>query len=309
MQPSIRPGDIEAMWFVIRPHIRRTPTLDLAPGDFTSAPTTLKLEYHQHTGSFKARGAFANLLTRPVGDAGVAAASGGNHGAAVAYAARVLGLSARIFVPSVSPQTKLDRIRSQGAELVIAGDRYDDALQACARYVEETGAMDIHAFDQRETIIGQGTTGREIEDQAPNLDTLLVSVGGGGLIAGIAAWFDSRIRVIGVEPRLAPTLTMALEAGRPVDAPTDGVAADSLAPRKVGQLVLPIAQAHVADVILVDDDDITAAQRTLWQVARVVAEPGGATAAAALNSGRYRPEPGERVGVVVSGANTDAVVL
>jgi threonine dehydratase len=302
---------IEETYRVIHDHIRRTPTIDLDPGDLgvTAGKVTLKLEYLQHTGSFKPRGAFANLLLREVGSTGVTAASGGNHGAAVAYAARQLGIPAHIFVPSVAPRAKVDRIRSQGAELAIVGERYDDALQACLEYVGESGALDVHAFDQRETILGQGSVGLELDEQAPDLDTLLVAVGGGGLIAGIASWFGGRVKVIGVEPRLSPTLSMALDAGTPVDAPTDGVAADSLAPRRVGELVLPIAQAHVAEVILLEDDEILAAQRTLWDVARVVAEPGGAAAAAALLSRRYVPDPDEHVGVLVSGANTDAVAF
>jgi threonine dehydratase len=302
---------IEETYRVIHDHIRRTPTLDLDPGDLgiVAGQITLKLEYLQHAGSFKARGAFANLLLRDVGSAGVAAASGGNHGAAVAYAAHRLGIPAHIFIPSVAPQAKVDRIRSQGAELTIVGERYDDALRACVEFVEESGALNIHAFDQRETILGQGTVGLELDEQAPELDTLLVSVGGGGLIAGIASWYASRIKVIGVEPRLSPTLTMALDAGSPVDAPTDGIAADSLAPRWVGELVLPIARAHVAQVVLVEDDEIIAAQRALWDVARIVAEPGGAAATAALLSGRYTPGPDEHVGVLVSGANTDAVAF
>ncbi len=301
--------DIERTYAVIRPYVRRTPVVEIDPQDLgvTAGRVTLKLEYLQHAGSFKARGAFANLLLREIGTAGVAAASGGNHGAAVASAARRLGVPAHIFVPSVSPRAKVDRIRNSGAELVIAGDRYDDALRACAAFVADSDTTDIHAFDQPETILGQGTVGLEFEDQAPGLDTLLVAVGGGGLIAGIAAWYEGRVRVIGVEPRRSPTLTRALEAGEPVDAPADGVAADSLAPRRVGDLVLPIAQQHVADMILVDDDDILAAQETLWSAARVLAELGGATAAAALLSGRYVPGPDEHVGVVVSGANTDIV--
>jgi threonine dehydratase len=302
---------IEETHRVINDHIRRTPTIDLDPGDvgIAAGRLTLKLEYLQHAGSFKARGAFANLLLREVGSAGVAAASGGNHGAAVAYAAQRLGIPAHIFIPTVSPQAKVDRIRSQAAELTIVGDRYDDALLACIAYVEESGAINIHAFDQRETILGQGTVGLELDEQAPGLDTLLVSVGGGGLIAGIASWYASRIKVIGVEPRLSPTLAMALDAGTPVDAPTDGIAADSLAPRRVGELVLPITQAHVAHVILVEDEEILAAQRALWDIARVVAEPGGAAATAALLSGRYAPAPDEHVGVLVSGANTDTVAF
>lgn len=313
MSPGAEIGrdQIEETYRVIHDHIRRTPTISIDPDDLgvTAGQLTLKLEHLQHAGSFKARGAFANLLLRDVGSAGVAAASGGNHGAAVAYAARKLGIPAHIFIPSVSPQAKVDRIRSQDAELTIVGDRYDDALRACVEFVEESGVLNIHAFDQRETILGQATVGLELDEQAPGLDTLLVSVGGGGLIAGIASWYASRIKVIGVEPRLSPTLTMALDAGSPVDAPTDGIAADSLAPRRVGELVFPIARAHVAEVVLVEDDEIVASQRALWEAARIVVEPGGAAAAAALLSGRYTPEPDEHVGVLVSGANTNAVAF
>jgi len=305
-------GDsIESTYRAIQGHIRRTPTIGLDPSDLdvTAKQITLKLEHLQHTGSFKPRGAFANLLLRDVGSAGVAAASGGNHGAAVAYAARQLGIPAHIFIPSVSPQAKVDRIRGEGAELTIVGDRYHEALRACTEFVAETSALSVHAYDQRETILGQGSIGLELDEQVPDLDTLLVSVGGGGLIAGIAAWFAGSVKVIGVEPRRSPTLAMALDAGAPVDAPADGVAADSLAPLRVGELVFPIAQAHVAEVILVDDEEIVAAQRSLWGVARIVAEPGGAAAAAGLLSGRYTPEPDEHVGVLVSGANTDAVAF
>ncbi|MFB3048567.1 MAG: pyridoxal-phosphate dependent enzyme, partial [Acidimicrobiia bacterium] len=218
-------------------------------------------------------------------------------------------IPAHIFIPSVSPQAKVDRIRSEGAELTIVGDRYHEALRACNEFVAETSALSVHAYDQRETILGQGSIGLELDEQAPDLDTLLVSVGGGGLIAGIAAWFAGSVKVSGVEPRRSPTLAMALDAGAPVDAPVDGVAADSLAPLRVGELVLPVAQAHVAEVILVDDEQIVAAQRSLWDVARIVAEPGGAAAAAGLLSGRYTPDPDEHVGILVSGANTDAVAL
>ena len=266
---------IESTYRAIQGHIRRTPTIALEPSDLdvTARQITLKLEHLQHTGSFKPRGAFANLLLRDAGSAGVAAASGGNHGAAVAYAARKLGIPAHIFIPSVSPQAKVDRIRSEGAELTIVGDRYHEALRACTEFVAETSALSVHAYDQQETILGQGSIGLELDEQVPDLDTLLVSVGGGGLIAGIAACFAGSVKVIGVEPRRSPTLAMALDAGAPVDAPADGVAADSLAPLRVGELVLPIAQAHVAEVILVDDEEIVAAQKRLWGVARIVADP------------------------------------
>jgi threonine dehydratase len=294
---------------LIRPHVRRTPVVTVAGGDFglDVGALTFKLELLQHAGSFKARGAFTNLLTREVPKAGVAAASGGNHGAAVAYAAAKLGVPATIFVPGVSSPAKLARIRSYGAELVVVGERYSEALAASEAHAERTGALKVHAYDQRETLIGQGTVGLELESQAPDVDTLLVAVGGGGLIGGIAAWFRGRVRIVGVEPEAAPTLFMALQAGEPVDAPAGGIAADSLAPRRVGSLMFPIAQAHVDRVVLVEDEAIRAAQLALWDSLRVVAEPGGAAAFAALLSGRYRPAAGERIAVLLCGGNTGAV--
>ena len=294
---------------LIRAHIRRTPVLELEGGDFGIAGVrlTLKLELMQYSGSFKARGAFANLLMRDVPPTGVAAASGGNHGAAVAYAAMKLGIPAKIFVPRISSAAKIERIRQCGAELVVGGDRYADALATCEEWTEMSGALPIHAFDQDETLLGQGTIALELEEQAPRLDVVLVAVGGGGLIGGIAAWYAGRTRVTGVEPEASPTLTRALEAGRPVDAEAGGIAADSLAPRRVGERVFPIVQRHVERVVLVSDEAIRGAQEALWDAARIVAEPGGAAALAALLSGRYRAAPGERVGVVISGGNTIAV--
>ncbi len=294
---------------LIRPHIRRTPVIEADGADFGLDPlhVTFKLELLQHSGSFKARGAFANLLMRKVPPAGVVAASGGNHGAAVAYAAMRLGVPARIFVPSVSSPAKVQRIRDYGADLVVGGERYADALAASEAWVARSGALAVHAFDQTETLLGQGTLGMELEEQVTVLDTLLVAVGGGGLIGGIAAWYAGKIKVVGVEPEAAPTLSKALEAGRPVDAEAGGIAADSLAPRRVGELMFPIAARHVSRVALVTDEAIRAAQEALWKALRIVAEPGGAAAFAALLSGRYRPRPGERVGVLVSGGNTVAV--
>lgn len=290
---------------LIRPHIRRTPTIDIDPTDFglRAAALTLKLELFQHTGSFKTRGAFTNLLERQVPEAGVVAASGGNHGAAVAFAAMKLGKPATIFVPTVSSPAKIDRIRGYGAELVVTGERYDDALKASQRFAGKSGAMPVHAYDQVETLLGQATVGLEFEDQAPELDTVLVAVGGGGLIGGIAAWYAGRVQIVGVEPEACPTLARALEAGRPVDAPAGGIAADSLAPRQVGALMFPIAQQYVQRVALVTDEAIVDAQKALWDNARVVAEPGGAAALAALTSGAYVPAADERVGVVVCGGN------
>jgi len=302
-------GDVQRTHDVIRPYIRTTPVAEMRAEDFGLAGFALwlKLEHMQHSGSFKARGAFANLLLRDVPPAGIVAASGGNHGAAVAYAAQRLGIAAKIFVPTVCAPAKIARIRGYGAELVIGGDRYADALAASEVFAEESGALRIHAFDQTETLLGQATLGAEIAAQLPELDTLLVAVGGGGLVAGIAAHLAGRVQVIGVEPEGAPTLTYAMRAGEPVDAPAGSVAADSLAPRRVGELVFPIVQEHVRNVVLVADDDILRAQQKLWDVARIAAEPGGATAFAALLSGRYAPSKNERVAVLVCGANTDAV--
>ena len=290
----------------IRPYIRRTPVIETAPADFGIAAGALafKLESMQYAGSFKTRGAFANLLFRDVPKAGVVAASGGNHGAAVAYAAMRLGIRATIFVPKISSPAKIDRIRSYGARLEIHGDFYADALAASQQFVQESGAMPVHAFDQAETIRGQGTLALELEQQAPQLDTVLVGVGGGGLISGIAAWYAGRTRVIGVEPSKSPTLYRAFEAGKPVDAETGGIAADSLAPRRVGDLVFPIARKYVERVVLVEDAMIEQTQQRLWNDLRVVAEPGGSAAFAALLGGVYVPGPQERVGVVISGGNT-----
>jgi threonine dehydratase len=294
---------------LIRPYIRRTPVIEIDSGDFGLSAFRLccKLELTQHAGSFKSRGAFANLLMRDIPQPGVVAASGGNHGVAVAYAAMTLGIPAKIFVPSISSPAKIQQVRNYGAELVVGGDRYADALAASEEWVARSGALAIHAYDQRETLLGQGTTGLELEQQAPELDTLLVAVGGGGLIGGIAAWYARGIRVVGVEPEAAPTLTKALAAGRPVDAEAGGIAADSLAPRRVGELMYPIAERLVDRVVLVTDDAILEAQRALWATLRIVAEPGGAAAFAALLSGRYEPAPGERVGVLACGGNTVAV--
>ena len=308
---------ISRTYDVIRPWIRRTPVVEIAAGDFgpaagdfgSRAPLVFKLEMLQHTGSFKTRGAFSNLLTRTVPQAGVVAASGGNHGVAVAYAAMKVGKPARIFVPTISSPAKMERIRSYGADLVVTGDRYHDALLASEAWAAESGAMRVHAYDQPETLLGAGSVALELAEQAPAIDTLLVACGGGGLIGGIAGWYQGRVRVIGVEPELCPTLYRALEAGRPVDTESSGIAADSLAPKRVGELMFPVAQKWVSRVVLVPDDAIAAAQRALWDIVRLVAEPGGAAAFAALLSGAYRPEASERVGVVVCGANTSAVTF
>jgi threonine dehydratase len=299
--------DIRAAHERIRPHVRRTPVVTLPHGAFGhDGPVSLKLEFLQHAGSFKTRGAFNTLLTQPVPKAGVAAASGGNHGAAVAYAAKRLGIPARIFVPEISSPAKVEVIRRFGAEVVIGGQRYADALGACGSYITETGALSIHAYDALPTIEGQGTVALEWEEEGQGLDTVLVAVGGGGLISGIASWWAGRgVKVVGVEPEGSRALHASLEAGRPVDVTVESVAADSLGARNTGPLVFSIARAAVDHVALVKDAAIREAQRTLWRDWRIASEPGGATALAALLSQAWRPQPGERVGVLLCGANVE----
>jgi threonine dehydratase len=300
---------IAAMYARIRPHLRRTPAVGVDGRELGAhhGPLVLKLESLQHGGSFKARGAFAHLATRALPPAGVAAASGGNHGVAVALAAQRLGVPAAIFVPTTSSPAKVARIRAAGARLESPGTSYNAMLAATEAYAASTGALSVHAFDQEETILGQGTVALELLEQEPDVDTILAPVGGSGLVAGIAAWCAGRVRVVGVEPELAPTLAAALAAGEPVDAPEGGIAADALAPRRVGRLPFEIARRHVERVVLVSDSAIADAQQAMWDVLRVVAEPAGATALAALRSGAYVPAAGERVAVVVSGGNTSAV--
>jgi threonine dehydratase len=281
--------------------------VDLADFGLPAGPLTLKLEQLQHSGSFKARGAFANLLLRDIPRAGVVAASGGNHGAGVAYAAGVLGVPARIFVPEVASPAKVSRIRGYGADLVVEGAVYADALTLSERWAAASGALPIHAYDQPETVLGAGTAGLELAAQAPGISTVLASVGGGGLLAGTALACADEARIVGVEPEGAPTMSLALRAGRPVDAPAGSVAVDSLAPRRVGRLAFAIAASHVHSVVLVSDAAIVSAQKLLWERLRVVAEPGGAAALAAVLSGRYSPAPDEHLGVIISGANTTAV--
>jgi len=294
---------------IIRPRVRRTPVVQLSAAELgvDAGTVTLKLELLQHAGAFKTRGAFSNLLQRPVPPAGVVAASGGNHGVAVAYAASQLGIPAKIFLPRVSSPAKIERIRGYGVDLVVGGESYAEALAASEEGTRRSEAMSIHAFDQEETILGQGTLGLELEAQAPELQTVLVAVGGGGLLSGIASWYGKRVRLVAVEPEGAPTLRYALDAGRPVDAPVGSIAVDSLAPRRIGERNFPILKETVAEVVLVTDEEIRAAQRRLWELLRVVAEPGGAAACAALLAGKVRTRPDERVGIVLSGGNTTAV--
>ena len=291
----------------IAPHIRRTPLLRLAAGDLgLPCDIILKLELLQASGSFKPRGAFNRMLSRELPQAGVIAASGGNHGAAVAYAARALGVPAEIFVPEITGPAKRARIEAYGARLVVGGEAYDAARQASEARAAETGALQIHAYDQPEVLAGQGTTAMEFQADAPGLTHVLVATGGGGLIGGMAAWYaGSGVRVVSVEPEGCPTLATALQAGRPVAAPVGGLAADSLGARQVGALMFEVAKHHVAQAVLVPDAAIRDAQRRIWQALRLVAEPGGATALAALACGAWVPPEGARVAVVVCGSNTD----
>jgi len=287
-------------------HVRRTPVFALEEGTLgLDAHIFLKLEMLQHSGSFKPRGAFNCILSAAVPKAGVIAASGGNHGAAVAYAGQKLGHRAEIFVPTISPANKVERLRGYGATVQVIGRDYAEALAASRERAAETGALAIHAYDEPCVLAGQGTLGMELEEQVSKLDSVLIAVGGGGLIGGVAAWYQDRVRVIAVEPERAPSLATALRAGRVVDVEVGGVAADSLGARRVGDLMLPIAQKFVTQALLVSDDQILEAQRTLWRQFRLIAEPGGATALAALLSRVYQPHAGERIGVVICGANAD----
>jgi threonine dehydratase len=299
-------SEIAAAAVRIAGYVRHTPLLCLADADLgLGYPVTLKLEFLQHAGSFKPRGAFNRLLSTSLPSAGVIAASGGNHGAAVAYAARALGATAEIFVPALTPPAKVARIASYGARVVQTGATYAEALAASRDRRAETEALEVHAYDHPDVLAGQGTVGREFEQDAPDLTHIVVATGGGGLIGGIAAWYAGSAKVISVEPEGCPALHDALRAGCPIEAPVGGLAADSLGARQVGSLMFPIAQAFVAGAVLVPDAAIAAAQRAMWDRLRLVAEPGGATALAALLCGAFVPPAGANVGVLVCGANAD----
>lgn len=304
-QAPVTRAEVEQAAHRIAGRVRVTPIVELEPGAFSSAARiSLKLELLQHTGSFKPRGAFNRLLSAgEIPPAGVVAASGGNAGLAVAFAARALGAAATIFVPEVASASKVARIRALGASVVVGGAHYADALAASARFARMNGALVVHAYDQRAVVAGQGTCALELASQA-DLDTVLVAAGGGGLIGGFAACYGGGVRLVAVEPESCPTLHAALGAGRPVDVEVGGVAADSLGARRIGEHCFAL-RAFIDSAVLVSDENIAAAQRALWESVRVVAEPGGAAALAALLSGAYRPEAGERVGVVVCGGNTD----
>lgn len=306
----IAADDIRAAAERIAPYVRRTPVIELERDAFgINAKLTLKLESLQHTGSFKPRGAFNRVLSHGIDAGTLVAASGGNHGVAVAYVARTLGLSAEIFVPTVSSVVKVQRLRDYGATVRIIGEVYADSLEASKERAARADAFEVHAYDQPEVVAGAGTLGFELSQQAPDLDTVLVACGGGGLIAGVASWYAGKARVVAAEPRACPTLYAAREAGKPVDVLTGGVAGDSLAARRLGSIAFDVTSAHVERAILVEEEAITQAQQRLWQDLRVIAEPGGATAFAAVLSGAYRPEPGERVGIVICGGNADLSTL
>lgn len=307
---TVTRADIAAAAARIAPFVRRTPLLEVPAGELGQPfAMVLKLELLQHAGSFKPRGAFNRILqAREAGElpaAGVIAASGGNHGAAVAYVARALGLTAEIFVPEHTPMTKRARIESFGARLVRGGAAYVEALAASRARQAETGAMEVHAFDHPAVLAGQGTVAKEFMEDAPGITHLLVATGGGGLIGGMAAWAGGRVQVVSVEPTGCPGLHDALAAGAPVPSPVGGVAADALGAKQVGAQMFPIAQRFVAEAVLVEDAAIVAAQKLLWDRFRLVAEPGGATALSAVLSGAWVAPPGSRVGVLVCGSNTD----
>jgi threonine dehydratase len=281
-------------------YVRRTPVVEL------TADLWLKLELVQHTGSFKPRGMFNRVLASDVPAAGLTVASGGNAGLAVAFVGRALGHAVEVFVPAATPAVKVERLRDYGADVTLTGADYAEALVASETHAAETGALFVHAYDQPDVVAGQGTLGREMAEQVPGADTVLVSVGGGGLIGGIAAWYAGAVRVVGVEPTGCPTLHAAREAGMPVDVRTEGVARDSLGARRLGAIAWEhVAAGHISDSVLVDDEAIVAARRWLWQEARVATEPGTAAAIAALRAGAYKPARGETVVVVICGANAD----
>jgi threonine dehydratase len=298
-------SDVEAAWARIRPHVRRTPVIELPPGVFGgSTPLALKLESLQVSGSFKGRGAFHKLLASNVPDAGIVAASGGNHGAAAAYAARALGHKAEIFVPTIASPAKIARLKNYGAVVHQVGAVYAEARALSEKRAAETRALMVPAYDDPIVFAGAGSVALEFAEQA-KFDTLLVAVGGGGLIAGCAVAIGERVKIIAVETEGTPTLYEARRAGRPVEVKISGIAADALGASRIGAANFEIAQKLVRDCLLVSDEAVRAAQRALWEELRVIAEPSGATGLAALMAGVYKPAPGERVATLVCGANTE----
>jgi threonine dehydratase len=304
---TVQPNEVRDAAERILGRVRRTPVLEL--GEIHGASVVAKLEFLQHTGSFKPRGAFNKLLSSEVPPAGVIAASGGNFGLAVAYAARETGVAAEIFIPSTSPQTKIDRVRAHGAHVTIVEGYFAEANEALAVRATETGALVMHPFDQPEVIAGQGTLGIEIEEQVPDVRVVMIGVGGGGPLAGIAVWCGDRVRVVGVEPEGCASMTAAIAAGEPVVVPVGGLASDSLGAAQVGDHTFPIVRDRVERMILVTEDQIREAQRVLWEDVRLIVEPGGAAAFAAIRSGAYPVSPADRICIVLSGANCDPATV
>lgn len=295
----------------IAPYVRRTPVIEIdgAELELPDVRLILKLEHLQHAGSFKARGAFNRMLAAEVPDVGVVAASGGNHAQGVAYAASQLGHRAEIFVPVTAPAIKVRRLHELGAHVLQIGEVYDEARQAAEHRAQETGALIVHAYDQPEIVAGAGTVGRELQQQVGDIDTILVAVGGGGLIGGTAAWLRDEARVVAVEPENCATLSGALAAGRPVDIEVSGLATDSLGASRIGDIGFASASQWVNQSVLVSDESIRRAQWLLWNRLRLIAEPGGAAALAALVSGAVAADCGRRVAVLVCGGNTDPSVV
>ncbi len=301
----INRSDVEAAWARIRNHVRRTPVIELPAGSFgASCSVVVKLEQLQVSGTFKGRGAHHKLLTSTVPASGVIAASGGNHGAAVAYAARALGHKAEIFVPTIANSAKVARLKSYGAVVNQVGAVYAEARAASEKRAAETGALTVHAYEDPGVFAGAGSVALEFSEQA-KFDTLLVAVGGGGLIAGCAAAIGETTKIVAIETEGTPTLFEARRAGKPVQVAISGVAADALGASLIGTPNFALAQKYVADALLVTDDAVRAAQRALWDELRVIAEPAGATSLAALMSGVYTPAAGERVAILICGANTE----
>lgn len=299
-------GAIEAAADRIGDHVRRTPVVRLEAGAVgLSLPLWLKLDLLQPTGSFKVRGAFSLLQARQVPPAGVIAASGGNFGLAIAYAAHALGHAATVFVPGTTPSVKIDRIRELGATVEVVAGYYPEAFEASQDRAAETGALVAHAYDQPEIVAGAGTCAAELDADVAGLDTVLVAVGGGGLIAGTVGWYEGRARVVGVESEGTPTLFEARRAGHPVDVAVGGIAASALGARRIGSIAWAAVTRWTVESVLVGDDDLRAAQRRLWDAARLLVEPAAAAPLAALLTGAYRPEPGERLAIVLCGANLD----
>lgn len=294
-------AEIDAAAARIAPFVRQTPVARMDLG--LDRPVEIKFEQMQHTGSFKARGAFNTLLDGPVPAAGIVAASGGNHGAAVAHAARRLGHAATIFVPEMAGPAKIALIRQTGADLRVTPGAYANALEAARQFEAETGAMQVHAYDAPGTVAGQGTCAREWEAQGLTADTVLIAVGGGGLIAGALGWMGARRRIVAVEPRTSCALHAALAAGAPVDVEVSGIAANALGARRIGGIAFDLVRAHGTGVVLVEDAAIADAQRQLWRDLRQLVEPAGAAALAALTSGAYRPAKGETVAILICGGN------